>query len=193
MAKPTSKPDWTSANPAVRIEPTGSKKNTGWGIGERPPREFMNWLFFNIDEWIDYFEEVTDGFGQQYAAIVGTGFYADINAAVAAVGAGDRILVLESATINVIQSISKNRLQIDFQPGVIYTKGSAAAALQIQADYCRINGGEFASFSGGGDAGIIIDAGSDHTKIRDCHFRSCTADVTDNSSTSSIEGTTTET
>ncbi len=190
--KPVSKPDWTSANPSVRAEPTGSKKNSGWGISERPAREYMNWLFFNIDEWIDYFEEVTDNFGPLYAAVVGTGFYADINAAVAAVGAGDRILVLESATVNAVQVLSKNRLQIDFQPGVVYTKGSATAALQVQADYVRINGGEFKDFSGGGDSGIVVDAAADYTKIRDSHFKNCTSDVSDSGANTSIEGTTNE-
>lgn len=190
--KPSSKPAWTQSNPAVRTEPTGSKKNAGWGIGERPAREYENWLNFIMSEWIDYFEEVTDQFGSLYQAIVGTGFYADINAAITAVAAGSRILVLDSATINTTQSISKNRIQIDFQPGVIYTKGTAAPALQVQADYCKINGGEFFNFSGGGDSAIIVDAGSDYTKIRDSHFRTCTTDVTDNAATTSIQGTTTE-
>lgn len=190
--KPSSKLDWTTSNPAVRTEPTGSKKNTGFGIGERPARETVNWMFYNVDEWIDYLEEVTDGFGSYFNAIVGPNHYADLNAAVAAVGAGSRILVLASATINTIQVISKNSLTIEFQPGVVYTKGTASSALQIQADHVKIVGGQFYNFSGVSDAAILIDPAADFTKIRDCHFRTCTTDVTDNGVDTSIQGTTTE-
>lgn len=62
-SKPSSKLDWTigNSNPsAVRVEPSASKKTEGWVVNERPPFENMNWLFYNIDEWIDYLEAVTD-------------------------------------------------------------------------------------------------------------------------------------
>lgn len=190
MAKPSSKPAWIQGNPSQGIEPTSGEKLAGYAPNQRPGNKKFNWLLGNMSDWIDYFETATDQFAGVYQAIVGTGFYADINAAVAAVAAGSRILVLDSATINTIQSISKNRIQIDFQPGVIYTKGSAASALQIQADYVRINGGEFFNFGAAG--AVVIDAGSDFTKIRDSHFRTCTLDIADNATNSSIEGCTTE-
>lgn len=199
LPKPASKIDWTDGNALKVTEPTSGKKLLGWTKSERPPFQFMNWLFFNLDEWIDYLESVTDAFiGYQsiYAAFVGTGSlatHANINAAVADVPAGSKILVISSATVNTIQSLSKDKLEVDFLPSVIYTKGTAATAIQVQADRCMIRGGEFALFSGGGDAAIIIDSGSDFTKIRDTHFRGCTLDVSDLAATSSIEGTSTET
>jgi len=55
MAKPVSKPDWTVGNPdfgTVTVEPSAAKKETGWLVDERIPREFLNWLFFNITDWI---------------------------------------------------------------------------------------------------------------------------------------------
>lgn len=61
--KPTSKIDWTKGNAApasARTEPSPGKKTTGWTVNERPPFQFMNWLFYNINEWIDYLEDVTD-------------------------------------------------------------------------------------------------------------------------------------
>ena len=79
MAKPTSKPDWTVGNPSfgtVTVEPSAGKKQNGWDVGERPPRQFMNWLFFNIDEWIDYLETTTDALISLqgiYDAVVGVG------------------------------------------------------------------------------------------------------------------------
>ena len=61
--KPSSHNDWTVSNPSfglVTIEPTTGKKTTGWTPGEAPAIQFMNWLFFNTDQWIKYFESMTD-------------------------------------------------------------------------------------------------------------------------------------
>lgn len=199
LPKPSSKTLWTKTNPTVRTEPSGSKKESGWAPNERPPAEFFNWLDYITNEWIEYLESVTDAFiGYQsiYAAFVGTGgiaTHADINSAVTDVAAGSKILVLDSATINTVQSISKNRLEVEFMPGVIYTKGSATCALQVQADYCRIKGGQFDNFNGGSDAGIKVDAGADFAKIHDSHYKGCTESVADSSGTAAVYGTTEET
>jgi hypothetical protein len=199
LPKPSSKTLWTKTNPTVRVEPSGSKKNTGWAPNERPPAEYFNWLEYIVNEWIEYLESVTDSFiGYQsiYAAFVGTGgiaTHADLNSAVTDVAAGSKILVVSSATINTPQLISKNRLTIEFLPNVIYTKGTSQYGLQVQADYCRILGGEFEGFSGGSDAAVRVDSGSDHTKIMGIHARTCTAAVEDNATTTVELGTTSET
>lgn len=199
LPKPTDYPLWTKTNPTVRTQPTAPKKETGWAPNERPPAEYFNWLFYNLGvEWLEYLESVTDAFiGYQsiYAAFVGTGglaTHATINDAIIDVSAGSKILVLNSATINTIQSISKNRITIEFQPGVIYTKGTAQYALQVQADHCKIIGGQFLSFSGVSDAGIKVDVASDHTKIEGSHFQTCTQDVEDSATTTVIYGTSSE-
>ena len=199
LPKPSSKTLWTKTNPGVRTEPSGAKKETGWAPNERPTAEHFNWLEYIMNEWVEYLESVTDDFiGYQsiYAAFVGTGglaTHATLNDAIMDVAAGSKILVMNSATINTVQSISKNRLEIEFMPNVIYTKGTSLTALQIQADYVKIRGGQFDLFNGGSDKAIIIDAGSDFTKIRDSHFKTCTVDIEDLAATTSIEGTSTET
>lgn len=193
--KPSSKPDWTTSTPGARTEPTGGKKSTGWTIDERPAFQYMNWLFYIITEWITYFEEVTDGFiGFQaiYDAFVGTGglaTHATINDALIDVAAGGRILVMNSATVNIIQQVTKNNVLIEFQPGVVYTKGSATTALQISADEVKIVGGKFSGFSTAGNKAMIIDSGSDYTQVRDCRFLNCDTDISDLASTSDISGT----
>lgn len=61
--KPSSKSEWTVGNPnfgTVTTEPTTGKKITGWTPGEAPPIQYMNWLFYNSDQWVDYFETITD-------------------------------------------------------------------------------------------------------------------------------------
>lgn len=199
MAKPTSKPNWTNGTPANRTEPSVGKKTTGWLGGERPSFRFMNWIHFSFGEWLDYFETVTDSFiGYQsiYSAFVGTGglaTHATITAASAAAPAGARILVLDSAAITTPQLLSKNRQMLEFQPGVIYTKSGSQYGLQIQADYCKVIGGEFEGFSGGSDAAIQVDAASDFANIRGQHFRNCTTGVNDANGSASIAAITEET
>lgn len=199
LPKPSSKTLWTKTNPTVRTEPSGGKKETGWAPNERPSAEFFNWLDFITNEWVEYFESVTDAFvGYQsiYAAFVGTGplaTHATINDAIADVPAGSKILVLSSYTVNTPQLISKNRITVEFLPAAIYTKGTSQYALQVQADYCRIMGGEFEGFSGGSDAAVKVDSGSDQTKIIGIHARTCTLAIDDSSTTTVELGTSSET
>lgn len=197
MPKPSSRPLWTVGNPSfgtVTIEPTGGKKLTGFTSGERPAFQTMNWLIYNLDQWIEYFDAVFPGI---YHAIVGAGAgasHATLAAALAdvAVPAGARILIQDSATVNATIQVTKNNVQLEFMPGVTYSKGSATTGLQISADGVRIMGGRFAAYSGGSDKAILIDAGSDYTMIRDIRFANCTTEVDDLASTTSILGTITE-
>lgn len=196
IPKPTAKPDWTSANPSVRTEPTSGKKNTGWNIDERPPREFMNWLFFNIDEWIDYFEQQTDLL-QGFDAIVGTGgsaTHADLNAVMAdgAISAGARIFVRDSATINTVQQLTKNNIEVQFGPGVTYTKGTAARALQLTGTGIRVLGGRFVNFSTVGNHGILVDLVAVNAFLLNPRFNNCDTDISDLSPSSQILAATTE-
>ena len=60
LPKPTTNIDWTDGAAAKQVEPSAAKKLLGLFALERPPFEFMNFLFFNTDEWIKYLESVTD-------------------------------------------------------------------------------------------------------------------------------------
>jgi len=54
--KPTKKPSWVpSDNPLYIDEPSAGKKLLGWVAGEKPPFQWMNWLFNVINHWVDYF------------------------------------------------------------------------------------------------------------------------------------------
>lgn len=201
LPKPASKPDWTVGNPdfgTVTIEPSGGKKQTGWTPSERPPSQFFNWLFYNLDQWVKYFESVVDegvaGTALKYQAIVGSlpgCTHATLAAALAdvLVVAGSKILVVESAAISAIIQVTKNDVEIEFHPRVTYSKASAATAIQVSADGVRITGGRFTGFIAGGNKAILIDAGSDYTMVRDSRFANNTLDIDDLASTSSISGT----
>lgn len=58
--KPDAKTLWTNGTPGNRLEPGGSKKNTGYVAGERPGFKTWNWLIYDLGLWTDYLEEVTD-------------------------------------------------------------------------------------------------------------------------------------
>lgn len=56
MTKPE-KPRWADGDPSYVIEPAGSKKDTGWLSGEKPPYQYMNWLHKMTNDWVDWFED----------------------------------------------------------------------------------------------------------------------------------------
>lgn len=197
MAKPTSSPKWTVGNPnfgTVTIEPSAGKKQTGWTAGEKPPHELMNWLFYNLGEWVDYLDTVAF---QGFNAVVGTGAGATHPTLAAAladvlVTAGSRILIKEDATINATIQVTKHNIELKFMPGVTYSKGTATTCIQVSADGFKMYGGRFAAWSVGGDKAILIDATSDYSMIRDVRFASCDTEIDDLASTTSVLGTITE-
>lgn len=65
--KPTDKPTHATnlvANGPLggdnRIDTPAALKDDGWDFPDFPKREHVNFLFHNIAEWVDYFEELTD-------------------------------------------------------------------------------------------------------------------------------------
>ena len=210
--KPTAKPEWTVGNPSfgtITIEPSAGKKLAGWLAAERPAREYMNWLFWNTNEWIDYLEEVTDsiaGFANIYSAFVGgpvgltPGFPATstgLQDAITAGSVGDKILVLADISMDAQVQVTRNNMEIEFHPRVTLSKDAGAPAtnfdaLRVSATGVRLTGGRFASFSGTGDNAILIDSASDFTMVRDSRFASNDNDLQNDNGKSSIEGTITE-
>jgi hypothetical protein len=59
LGKPT-KPQWAYGAPSYTLEPSVGKKALGWEGQEKPPFQWMNWLFNQNDEWQDYHERLED-------------------------------------------------------------------------------------------------------------------------------------
>lgn len=182
--KPASKPQWTDSNPAVRVEPSGPYKATGWFSNLRPPFQFMNWLFYNIGtEWRGYFEDVTDyllGVKSPYDFSIGTGGdFADINAAMASasVQPGMTLVILNSLALANTQQVTKNNLEFLMGPGVVLSDGGAGIGIQVSATRCRFKGGKMAGFT---SEAILIDVGSNYTMVGEMAFASNADDITDN-------------
>lgn len=189
MAKPTGKPNWTVGNPdfgTITVEPSNAKKEAGWFPDERPPREFLNWLFFIIGSWIDYFEEVTDGFSAQsiiYDAFVGAGgTHADINALMADPDIANlrNILIVSSIAVDNIQVVNQDGMTFDFKSQAGITKNGptgAATGLQIDSNRVRINNGRFVGFSAAGNKGVDIIG--NNNLVHGCMFNTCETAIND--------------
>ena len=67
-SQPSVKPDWATDDVGNGLgdannvqEPPLGKKQEGYDYGEKPPREFQNWLHRITNIWIYYFDErITD-------------------------------------------------------------------------------------------------------------------------------------
>ena len=59
-SKPTSKSDWTDGTPANRLEPSVGKKSTGFLSAEKPGFLTFNWVQWVHNQWVEYFESITD-------------------------------------------------------------------------------------------------------------------------------------
>lgn len=158
--KPSEKINWTKGNPdqaTIAVEPTAQKKEDGFFAGERPSRKMLNWMFKNIYEWFDYFEELTDEVSAKlldYDAIVGSApgcTHATLQAAINAASSGWKILVTEDATINARITVTVADIEIVFKPGVEYTKGSETVCMEYSTARTTVKGGRFVGFTGGGD------------------------------------------
>ena len=178
LPKPTAKSNWGISNPDFAnrvVEPSTAKKQAAWLDDERPPAPIANWLWYIDNQWINYFESITDAHETNYTVIIGTGpgaTHATLQAAVndVALGADLRVRVDASAVINTTVTLTKARWRIDFSPGVVYSKGAATAAISMQADGLVINYGRFTGWTGGGDAAIRQTAAGEYCSVLNSRF-----------------------
>lgn len=200
MAKPASKPEWTIGNPSfgtVTVEPSSGKKLTGWTASERPPHQFMNWLFYIINEWIDYFEAETDSLAAQqgiYDANVGSGgTFATLADLVAdseyQAGNIKNIIVTSDQSLSAPVTFDQDDLNITFKPGVNIIKGvGAVKGIILDAERIRLFNGRFANFSTGGDIALELSASSVNCMVLNNYFLNNDTSVNDLGTTNQISG-----
>lgn len=182
MSKPAKTIDWTAGNPdqaTISVEPGAAKKEAGWAGDERPPAEFMNWLFQNIDEWIKYLDGQVDAFSSQsiiYDAFVGPGgTHSDINALMldANIANIKNVLVVGTVAIDNPQVITQDGMNFIFKAGAGFTKNGptgAATGIQINADRTRLINARFIGFNAVGNKAVEILAGKKNNLVQGCMF-----------------------
>lgn len=186
LPKPSSHINWTDGAPAKVQEPTVGKKLLGWAFKERPPFEFMNWLFFRLDEWTKYFESVTDELAvqkQEYDAIIGTGgTHADFNAynADPLVANLKNVLVTTPLTLAANQVITQTGVKFTFKPQAVITKAvGCTIGLQFTGARVTVVGARFVGFNVVGDKAIQLTAPSKNCRVIESSFIDCLTEIDD--------------
>lgn len=124
----------------------------GWVALERPPFEYLNFLFYRSDEWAKYLESITDELvlgGSAFDLVVGSGpgTYATINDAIAAASVGSRIYVSIAQALTVTQVVDLDDIELTFAPGAVLTQATTLAkGLQIDAERVRVIRPRFTSW-----------------------------------------------
>jgi hypothetical protein len=190
QTKPLDEPIWaTNPDPTLIATPIEAKQEVGW-IVEKPPVQYMNWLFKYIWEWISYFQTLTDIGLQEYDAVVHSTSGTDetLQEAIDRVSAGAKILVLESQVVDDDPILVDKFVEIVLKPGVEIEKGTSTEGLSITASGVRIKGGSVSGFIGAGDKGIVIDVAATRVKLGEIDFSNNETDYEDPSGTAAVYG-----
>lgn len=60
MPRPTEFLDWvTSGDPSKVVDPPAGQKANGWVANQKPPARYFNWLFYQTDLWLKWFDSIS--------------------------------------------------------------------------------------------------------------------------------------
>lgn len=182
FSRPTDYLDWGG----TKVEPTSGEKSAGFVPDFRPPAEWHNWMFGNVDDWVKYLDQQVQTVlipNSDFQWMVGPGgTHASINALIAdaAVLPGDKILVKGNTTLIATQVISKDDLEFVFHPSAVYSKSlSVTPGLSITSNRVTISGGRWNAFNGGSDVAIQLESGSKNCSLSRIRFVNCTTGIND--------------
>ena len=178
MSQPSSKPSWVPSDDATKIiEPSTSKKNTGWLAEEKPPYQYFNWFWNVFSKWVDWFQGCNP-----YNIVVSSDSdeqdYASLEAYIAAgATAGDRVIIKNDQTITAQITIPSD-IEITMLKNVKCICASALASVIELSSNIKIKGNFLIEMSHTGTAAAVITYNGD-----DCH---CDNIIVKNLSTGTI-------
>lgn len=70
MAAPGEFLDWTNGTAPAVLDPPAGQKSAGWAPNQKPPFQYLNWLFYQTDQWLKYLAGVVYQGQQTYTANV---------------------------------------------------------------------------------------------------------------------------
>lgn len=186
MSKPTTHLDWTNGEASKVQEPVAGKKELGWSPLERPPAEFMNWLFYTQDLWNKYFESITDvvlASGSVFDAVVGVGGTHESLTALMAdsqIATLKNILVVSPFALDETIVIDQDGMRFTFKPQATISKATADLAFRITGDRIVLDGLRVVNFNGANNEAIRIDNDSKNNMIVNSYFLNNTETIVDN-------------
>lgn len=148
--EPTDLPRWASTDIANGpggannvIEPSEAKKDIGWNVGERPPREYMNWFqrvtylwTLYLDSWIDFFRNamppVAENWGIDPATTAGLTFGFKSGRIRMKTDLGTEVIIGTAAGTVALTDASTNTVYFD------QSAGTVAATVSYTPDRDRI-------------------------------------------------------
>jgi hypothetical protein len=75
-SRPDTYLDWTDGAPSKVVQPPSSKQLQGWVAAEAPPFQYMNWLFWLTDQWIQFLDQTLEtGTGELGVRLIGGGLW----------------------------------------------------------------------------------------------------------------------
>lgn len=106
--------------------------------------------------------------------------YLDLASAIAAASTGDRIRVLDSQTLNTTITVSINDIDIEFDPGVTFSNGTAGTGFILSGTGVRLTKGRLTGFT------TAVSITGNYSTLFGQRFASNTTDVTDTLGTSQV-------
>jgi hypothetical protein len=176
MAKPNKHLDWTDGDLAKIEEPPTGKKLLGWTAAEKPPAKWWNWNMYLVDQWLKYFETVTDSVlanGSVYDAVIGVGGTHDSIPDLMAdpdILLKKNILVISPFTLTSTILIDQNDMKFTFTPKATIAKGSIGLGIHIISERITLEGCRFLNFSGASEEALKLSAASKYCIIKECRF-----------------------
>lgn len=124
-------------------------------------------------------------FVKKFDLIVGRSHEADYGSlsdalASSGISLANSILVKDSETVDSLITINKSDLKIEFDKGVVFTKGTAASGIVISASGVEFSGIKFKDFSSAGNVALGITG--EKVSVHDCIFKNCLNEIVDQSS-----------
>jgi hypothetical protein len=75
-SRPSTFINWTDGVNTKVVQPPTSKQLQGWVAAEAPPFQYMNWLFYILDQWTQYLDQVIEtGTGELGVRLINGGYW----------------------------------------------------------------------------------------------------------------------
>lgn len=162
--KPSTFLDWTDGSASYVTEPPSGQKTTGWTDGQRPPYQYMNWLFWLSDQWIQYLDDVSGGWPSSFV----TDESELITALADALSAGGGVIsVRQNLTLTADRVLPPNTVLIGRQGLTTITFAASGDPKLDMEDRCEVRNLFFESLKTSGD---LVRMLGDSGRVINCEF-----------------------